>query len=84
VSTARWDLKGARRKSRPKLAANQRWPPTPTTRRKNREVSYGTFGPFCLRGSVQKADGGVGTVIMITSPGYMRKAIKIPLDKRLV
>jgi hypothetical protein len=51
--------------------ANQRWPSTPTTRQKNGEVSYGTFSPSDLRGSVQKADGGVGMVIMVGMDGKL-------------
>jgi hypothetical protein len=40
--------------------ANQRWPSTSTTRHENGEVSYETFGPSALRGSVQKGIGDVG------------------------
>ena len=39
---------------------NERWPSTSTTRHKYGEVSYTTFGPCVLRGSVLKEHGGVG------------------------
>jgi len=69
VSAVRRDLKGAKAKVQAEAQANRRWPSTSTTRHCFGEVSYGTFGPELLRGSVQKEAGGVGMVITVGMNG---------------
>jgi hypothetical protein len=65
----RRDLKGAEANVQAEAKANRRWPSTSTTRHKNGEVSYRTYGPRVLRGSVQKELGGVGMVITVSMNG---------------
>jgi hypothetical protein len=67
VSTARWNLKDARQKSRLKQQANQRWLSASTIRQQNGEVSYITIGSVILRvydlveGSVLKGAEDAGS-----------------------